>query len=82
MITKNVKSASEFCELRPMGCVIAAAWGTQSVFVCLYLQNVNLIIDSAKLNVYHKDLRQMLVCELNSSECKLSQCTNYPDAQN
>jgi len=72
---------SKFCELRPKWCVIAGSSGTHSVCVCLYHQNVKLMIAGGKLNVDYKDLLELLVCDISDYNCMMSMCENCPDKE-
>lgn len=69
---------SKFCELRPKWCILAGASGTHSVCVCIYHQNVKLMIDCAKLNVNYKELIDLLVCDINNYDCMMDLCENCP----
>lgn len=72
---------SKFCELRPKWCILAGASGTHSVCVCIYHQNIKLMIDGAKLNVDYKDLLEMLVCDTTSYNCMTNACDQCPGQQ-
>lgn len=69
---------SKFCELRPKWCVIAGGSGTHSVCVCLYHQNVKLMIQGANLKVDYKDLLDIIVCDINSYQCMTGDCGSCP----
>lgn len=70
---------SKFCELRPKWCILAGSSGTHSVCVCIFHQNIKLMIDGAKLNVNYKDLLDVLVCDINNYSCMMSLCKECPD---
>jgi hypothetical protein len=69
---------SKFCELRPKWCVLAGSSGTHSVCVCLYHQNIKLMIGGAKLNIDYKELLDLLVCDINNYNCMMSLCKECP----
>lgn len=69
---------SKFCELRPKWCVLAGASGTHNVCVCIYHQNVKLMIEGAKLEVDYKDLLEILVCSISSYNCMMGKCDQCP----
>lgn len=46
---------SKFADLRPKFCVLAGASGTHSVCVCLYHQNVKLMLTAIKVHYSYKD---------------------------
>lgn len=72
---------SKFCELRPKWCIIAGASGTHNVCVCLYHQNVKLMIAGANLKVDYKDLLDVLVCKTYSYNCMMGKCEVCPGKQ-
>lgn len=69
---------SKFCELRPKWCVLAGGSGTHSVCVCLYHQNIKLMIEGAKLKVDYKDLLDIIVCDVNNYKCMTGGCELCP----
>lgn len=73
---------SKFCELRPKWCILAGASGTHSVCVCVYHQNMKLMVNSAKLNVDYKELIDLLVCDINNYDCMMHLCERCPGKEN
>ena len=69
---------SNFCEMRPKWFVLAGASGTNTVCVCLYHQNVKLMIDGAKLKVDYKDLMCVIVCDITDYNCMMGNCCHCP----
>lgn len=69
---------SKFIELRPRWCVLAGSSGTHTVCVCVYHQNVKLMIDGAKLGVTYKDLLELIVCDLKKHNCMMGECIDCP----
>ena len=76
---------SKFAQYRPRNCVFAGSSGTHSVCVCVYHQNVKLMLEgvdiskvtSGQLNDY-KDCIAMITCKSASSSCHLNECKNCP----
>ncbi|GBM04149.1 hypothetical protein AVEN_205225-1, partial [Araneus ventricosus] len=69
---------SKFCELRPKWCVLAGGSGMHCVCVCLYHQNIKLMIEGANLKVDYKDLLGIIVCDINNYKCMISDCDLCP----
>ncbi|XP_047133454.1 uncharacterized protein LOC124811601 [Hydra vulgaris] len=67
---------SKFCVLRPKWCVLPNSSGTHSVCVCIYHQNMKLILLPIKID-YHK-LYKFIVCDMQNKECMLHRCTQCP----
>ncbi|KAJ8673770.1 hypothetical protein QAD02_005032 [Eretmocerus hayati] len=69
----------KFAQFRPKHCVLAGFSGLLTVCVCIYHQNVKLILEgvdvpkptSEKVNDY-KDCISLIVCEESSNECFLT----------
>lgn len=72
---------SKFCEMKPKWCILAGASGTHTVCVCLYHQNVKLMIEGAKLNVDYKELLDMMVCDMTGYKCMMEECDQCPGQQ-
>ena len=70
---------SKFSELRPRECVTVNSHGIHSVCVCIYHQNVKLMMHSIHLNMPYQDLLLKLVCNLQLEECMFHRCSNCPD---
>ena len=51
---------SKFCDLRPKWCILAGASGTHSVCVCVYHENMKLML--APIHADYKDLFEFIVC--------------------
>lgn len=76
---------SKFAECRPQYCVLAGASGTHSVCVCVYHQNVKLLLSGLKnsgvslekMNTY-KDCIAQIVCKDPTPQCYLNNCHNCP----
>ncbi|KAJ8670827.1 hypothetical protein QAD02_002086 [Eretmocerus hayati] len=79
---------SKFAQFRPKHCVWAGSSGTHTVCMCIYHQNVKLILEgmdvskltSEKVNDY-KECISLIVCEKLSNECFLSQCLHCPGVE-
>lgn len=75
---------SKFCHLCTKHCVIAGATGTHSVCVCVYHQNVKLIIDGSKIPLLtknrdiklldYRDLIKNIMCENPAKSCYFNTC--------
>lgn len=82
---------SKFCDLRPKHCVIAGATGTHSVCVCVYHQNVKLMIDGSKIPLLtknrdikllnYKDLIKIIMCENPVKSCYFNTCKECKGTQ-
>ncbi|KAJ8678524.1 hypothetical protein QAD02_014311 [Eretmocerus hayati] len=79
---------SKFAQFRPKHCVLPESSGTHTVCVCIYHQNVKLMLEgvdvskltSGKLNNY-KDCISLLVCEKPSNKYSLNQCRQCPGVE-
>ena len=81
-------SLSKFSQLRPRNCILAGASGTHTVCVCVYHENVNLMLDAVDLkepsceNFYpimnYHDAMNSIMCSVPTSECSLNKCTACP----
>lgn len=61
----NVKiGLSKFCSLRPKCCELAGSSGTHSVCVCIYHQNIKLMLEGANMNVDYNDLLSHMACDI------------------
>lgn len=82
---------SKFCDLRPKHCVIAGATGTHSVCVCVYHQNIKLVIDGSKIPLFtknrdiklldYKDLIKNIMCENPVKSCHFNTCKECKGTQ-
>lgn len=71
----NVKvGISKFCSLRPKWCKLAGSAGTHSVCVCIYHQNIKLMLQGANMNVDYKDLLSLVACDVENYDCMLGNC--------
>ncbi|KAJ8671084.1 hypothetical protein QAD02_002343 [Eretmocerus hayati] len=76
---------TKFAENRPVHCVLAGSSGTHSVCVCVYHQNVKLMLQgldissftSKQLNDY-KDCIASIVCKDPTDKCYLNECKACP----
>lgn len=59
-----------------MVCASWIFWDTQCL--CLYHQNVKLMIEAAKINASYKDLLKLLVCDMNKESCMFNKCSECP----
>ena len=70
---------SSFCALRPRNCVLAGSAGTHAVCVCVYHQNVKLMIDSlGGRGLSYYDLIDHAVCDSEREQCMVGTCENCP----
>lgn len=70
---------TKFCELRPKECVTVNSRGMHNVCVCMYHQNVKLLMHAAHVKEPYTELLQKLVCNLENEECMLHRCSQCPD---
>ncbi|XP_043462733.1 uncharacterized protein LOC122498838 isoform X1 [Leptopilina heterotoma] len=89
---ENVKIGfSRFAQLRPRHCVLAGRSGTHTVCVCVYHENVKLMLDAIniekimelsnlKLKDYH-DCLKVLMCSEVTTECNFNECSNCPGVE-
>lgn len=71
---------SMFCSLRPKECVTVGSKGIHSVCVCVYHQNVKLMLHAIHMNDYMSLLRK-LVCCVESEKCMIHRCENCPSPE-
>lgn len=69
---------TKFCELRPKECVTVNNRGMHNVCVCIYHQNVKLMMHAVNLKESYIDLLQKLVCNIENEECMLHRCSQCP----
>lgn len=73
---------SKFASLRPPQCILALeTFGTHSVCVCTYHQNVKLIFDGLKKILHMESYRELftnMICSNPSEKCHLNQCRQCP----
>lgn len=79
---------SKFAQLRPANCVLAGSSGTHTVCVCVYHENVRLMIESigiqalindSQVNVEnYSDCINLLICSHPTSSCYLGGCEFCP----
>lgn len=70
---------SKFSSLRPKWCILAGSSGTHTVCVCLYHQNIKLMLEGTGMNVDYKDLLSLIACDLQKYDCMMGVC---PDCSN
>ena len=68
---------SKFCQLESKWCVLLGTSGTHCVCVCIYQQNMKLILDP--LNLEYKNLLKFLVCDPWNKHCMIHWCPNCPE---
>lgn len=81
---------STFAKLRPTQCIFAGASGTHSVCVCIYHENVKLMIDAADISALtvntehhlkkYQDLIDFTICNNPTADCHLGECDQCPGA--
>lgn len=69
---------SKFCSFRPKWCVLAGASGTHSVCVCVYHQNVKLMLEGTKMNASYSDFLELLSCDTSNYKCMMGECSDCP----
>ena len=78
---------SKFCSLHPKECITVGARGTHSVCVCVYHQNVKLMLAAFPIaiqgeKITYTDLLDHLVCSTQNLECMLHRCEDCPGSTN
>lgn len=73
---------STFASLRPPWCVLAGAPGTHSVCVCVYHQNLKLMLHAVGYREGYTRLLELMVCNTHNEECMLGMCTRCPGVHN
>lgn len=79
---------SKFCQLRPQNCVLAGSSGTHTVCVCIYHENVDLMLQAINFEqltggtnfpfeIYH-DIIKTIICTNATPECYLNECDKCP----
>jgi hypothetical protein len=75
----NVKiGLLKFCSLRPKWCKLDGSSGTHSDCVCIYYQNVNVMLEGADNNEDYKELLYLVACDIESSKCMIGNCKILP----
>ncbi|EFX75283.1 hypothetical protein DAPPUDRAFT_108106 [Daphnia pulex] len=69
---------SAFADLRPKHVITVGSSGTHSVCVCVYHQNVKLMLSSIGLGEERHLLMDKVVCSVYNKTCMLSGCPNCP----
>ena len=72
---------STFASLRPKWCVTVTSSGSHSVCVCVYHQNVKLMLDACKFKTDQHTLTEKIVCNRQSRECMILRCENCPGTE-
>ena len=77
---KNPKTEfSSICALRPRNCILAGSAGIHAVYICVYHQNVQLMIDLlGKRGFSHYDLIDHAVGDGQSEVCMMGTCEDCP----
>ena len=73
---------SNFCELRLKWVKTVNHSGMHSVCVCLYHQNVELLVSVIPSNFEYKDILSKVVCNIDLRKCMLHLCSDYPGKTN
>lgn len=71
---------STFCALRPRECVTVGSKGIHSVCVCIYHQNVKLMLHAIHIRDYISLLKN-LVCCIESEKCMVHRCDKCPSPE-
>ncbi|XP_017470011.1 PREDICTED: uncharacterized protein LOC108378244 [Rhagoletis zephyria] len=79
---------TKFTQLRPKHCVLAGSSGTHTVCVCIYHENVKLMLKEINLNYLtndspedlnsYRDCLKLTMCPNVSTSCHLGECSNCP----
>jgi len=79
---------SKFSELRPRNCILAGASGTHTVCVCVYHENVKLMLNAIDVKritsesdfpiAHYEDAIKMTVCESTTDDCFWGICEDCP----
>ena len=78
----NIKICrSSFASLRPKWCVTVDTTGSHSVCVCIYHQNVKLMIDTCKFKTDQHKLTEFIVCDRNNRDCMIHRCDSCPGVE-
>ncbi|KAJ8673070.1 hypothetical protein QAD02_004331 [Eretmocerus hayati] len=79
---------TKFAEARPVHCVLAGSSGTHSVCVCVYHQNVKLMLKGLDISAFtsgrltdYKDCIASIVCHDPTDSCYLGSCKKCPTAE-
>ena len=73
---------SVFADKRPKHVITVGASGTHTVCVCIYNQNVKLMLSGIGLYDDRHLLMDKVVCSVCSKECMMSRCSNFPGTEN
>ena len=73
---------SVFADKRPKHVITVGASGTHTVCVCIYHQNVKLMLSGIGLYDDRHLLMDKVVCSVYSRECMMSRCSNFPGTEN
>ena len=68
-------SYSTFCSLRPRYCLFPGVSGTHSICVCVYHQNVKLILSALDTQLSYKEVIPKIVCDVDKRLCMLRLCS-------
>ena len=68
----------KFCEKQPKQVVNVNSSCRHKVCVCKHHQNVKLLTISLPLKSDNKDILKKVVCNINSRNCMMHVCENYP----
>ena len=70
---------SKFAVLCPKWCIPLGAAGTHNVCVCMYHQNVKLMLVAMNSSPNYKQIIEMCVCDVDKYECMMGYCDDCPD---
>ena len=69
---------STFCTLRPKWCIPVNSAGTHSVCVCIYHQNVQLLVNACSFDKDYHELTEIIVCSRENRDCMIHRCSKCP----
>lgn len=79
--SNHIIGFSQFCELRPKFCVTPGSQGVHSVCVCAIHQNTKLMFSVTGCRLDYQDMMAKVVCEIQSTECKLHRSPYCPGTE-
>ena len=73
---------SKFAELRPKWCRTVDQSGSHNVCVCIYHQNVKLMLSAVNPTLRYQVLLEVCVCDVTRKDCMLNKCEDCPGFEN
>ena len=73
---------SKFTGLQPKWCRTVGQSGSHNVCVCIYHQNVKLMLSAVNPTLRYQVLLEMCVCDVTRKDCMLNKCEDCPGFEN